>query len=358
MFIDFKKAFDTVNHKILLDKLSKYGIRGNFKNWITNYLEEREQVMLVNGSVSGSVEVVCGVPQGSILGPLMFLAYINDVERCCQFSKISLYADDTAIYLSGKNHVDTSLLLQQDLSRFEQWCAGNKLTVNVSKTKYMSFSHKPRNCILSLNGERLLRVPTYTYLGVILDPKLNYDKFIQQQTRNVNFRSYQLARLSKYLEMQILVLIYKTFILPIIEYADVLISNANVDSLQKLDRCQSKCLKIAMNVPIRTPTAHVHAVTGLNYIRDRRNMHMLVEAYQRSRCDKYIDHRQLRTRCWDGPVLKMKFSKLTLYQHSLEYTLATLWNKLPPTDRVIPTLELFKTTLKERLIDKIPVLPQ
>ena len=253
------------------------------------------------------------------------------------------------------NEVTTNL--QADLNAFAGWCIRNKLTVNVAKTKYMSFSHKPRNCQLTLNDVRLLRVPTYTYLGVILDPKLNYQKFINHQVNNVNYRAYQLAQLARFLGTGFLIIIYKTYVLPVIEYGDILISNANVDLLTKLERCQSKCLKIALKVPIRTPTEDVLCQTRSNSIRDRRRSHMLIAAYQRSRQVKYVDQRNLRTRGWDGPMLKMSFSKLTMYQHSLEYTLATLWNNSKAEDRLIPSLELFKATMKQRLIDRLPKPP-
>ena len=194
-------------------------------------------------------------------------------------------------------------------------------------------------------------------MGVILDPKLSYEKFINHQVNNVNYRAYQLARLSRFMGTVFLITIYKTYVLPVIEYGDILISNASVDSLTKLERCQTKCLKIALKVPVRTPTEDVLNITRSNTIKERRRSHMLIAAYQRSRQHKYVDQRQLITRGWDGPMLKVCFSKLTMYQNSLEYTLATLWNNSKVEDRIVPSLELFKSKMKQQLIDRLPKPP-
>ena len=133
-FIDFSKAFDTVNHEILLQKLDKIGIRGNSKKLIKNYLENRKQLTNVNGIDSDLATVTCGVPQGSVIGPLLFLIYINDlckvIKNCCTY----LYADDTVLVARAPDIHNACLLLQHDLDNVANWCKGNKLSINIKKT--------------------------------------------------------------------------------------------------------------------------------------------------------------------------------------------------------------------------------
>ena len=120
LFIDLRKAFDTVNHKILCNKLKSYGIRNNNLNWITNYLFNRTQETLVNGKRSNSLPVNCGVPQGSVLGPLLFLVYVNNMSKVLTQVKYCLYADDTVLYMSGNNVDNIVRTLQIELNEYSE----------------------------------------------------------------------------------------------------------------------------------------------------------------------------------------------------------------------------------------------
>ena len=138
-FIDLRKAFDTVDHNILLQKLECYGILNVNLSWCTNYLMNRSQRTLANGSMSSAQNVKCGVPQGSILGPLFFILYVNDVYAAVKVSKLQLYADDTVIYSAGRSSEEATRKLQPSMNQFSVWCKANKLSLNATKTKLVVF---------------------------------------------------------------------------------------------------------------------------------------------------------------------------------------------------------------------------
>ena len=151
IFIDLKKAFDTVNHSILLSKLNHYGVRGKAYDWFHLYLSNREQFVCINGHNSDSLSITCGVPQGSILGPLLFLLYINDLPNTSKLLSFHLFADDTNIYLSHKNLDDLELILNQELPAVAEWMKSNRLALSISKTYFVLFHSQRLKPYKSLN---------------------------------------------------------------------------------------------------------------------------------------------------------------------------------------------------------------
>ena len=142
VFLDLKKAFDTIDHKLLLTQLEHYGIRGVAYNWIKSYLCERKQYVSVHSCNSEAMNVVCGVPQGSILGPKLVIRYVNDICNVSSLLRFVLFADDTNIFVSGDDVKEISKTLSKQLDKLNAWFAVNKLSLNVSKTNYMIFGNK------------------------------------------------------------------------------------------------------------------------------------------------------------------------------------------------------------------------
>ena len=137
VFLDLKKAFDTVNHQILLNKLNCYGITGTAHKWFASYLSNRSQYCQVNGGISKPSRMISGIPQGSILDPLLFLLYINDLPNCLNSVKCNMFADDTQIDTSGNDINTVTNALNKDLKNVSDWLTVNKLSLNTKKTEYM-----------------------------------------------------------------------------------------------------------------------------------------------------------------------------------------------------------------------------
>ena len=142
VFLDFRKAYDTVNHTILLKKMHAYGIRGNILDWFKSYLNKREQFTSINNTHSDKKNISCGIPQGSVLGPLLFLIYINDLPNVSKKLYLILFADDTSVFLEGNNLNSLSTIINNELNKLYIWLASNKLTPNIEKSHYVIF-HRP-----------------------------------------------------------------------------------------------------------------------------------------------------------------------------------------------------------------------
>ena len=147
VFVDFRKAFDSISHPILLRKLQELGVSGNLWSWIKNYLSNRHQATVINGHVSKSMPVKFGVPQGSVLGPILFSLFCNDLPDIDDLKEgeIYMYADDTTLYVIAPNHDLVANILNRILGKLYKWCCENRLTPHPDKTKFMLMSRQPRS---------------------------------------------------------------------------------------------------------------------------------------------------------------------------------------------------------------------
>ena len=167
VYLDLSKAFDTIDHSILLKKMEHYGIRGISLEWFKIYLNQIVQYVTYRSTNSKSLKIPCGVPQGSVLGPLLFILYSNDIPNSLKYSKSILFADDTTVYISGEDVTYLTRCLNHDLSQLNDWFRANKLSLNANKTNYIVFNKSaavlPHDICLSIGSDKLEQVWRYRY---------------------------------------------------------------------------------------------------------------------------------------------------------------------------------------------------
>ncbi len=190
VYLDLSKAFDTINHAILLEKLQYYGIRGRALEWFRSYLVQRRQYVNYMGVNSTTQTIVYGVPQGSVLGPLLFILYSNDIPHAVEHCKSILFADDTTVYLTGENLQTMYGQVNADLKSLNDWFRANQLSVNPTKTKYIVFAKHVNiandDQFLHIENDRLERVQTTKFLGVFIDEHLTWKHHIDHVKKKVS----------------------------------------------------------------------------------------------------------------------------------------------------------------------------
>ena len=237
LLIDFSKAFDMVEHKILLDKLQHYGIRGPALKWLESYLSNRKQYVSINGSESSTTNIDYGVPQGSILGPLLFLVYVNDIPNLADFAKFILYADDANIILTANTIDVINEQLEKLIFNLKRWVNCNGLALNLKKTKYMIFS-RARNIELPqplvISEIPIERVYEAKFLGVIVDDSLNWSRHVKTVQSKMARYVGILYKVKKYLPLQARLQIYHSLVQSHVNYCSLVwgfSSKSNIDSL-------------------------------------------------------------------------------------------------------------------------------
>ncbi len=186
-FLDFSKAFDTINYEILTRKLQHYGIRGILLEWFVSYLADQSQYVQYNKQTSSRRKISYGVPQRSILGPLLFLIYINDLSQVSDKPFAVLYADDSNMFITGKNILELAKSMNAELQKVSQWLKTNKLSLNIPKTHYMVFSNirKKVKLDIKIGGDTINQEHSTKFLGIIIDDDLSWKSHVKQVTTKV-----------------------------------------------------------------------------------------------------------------------------------------------------------------------------
>ena len=246
LYLDIKKAFDAVPHSILLEKLYALGIRGNIYNWFKSYLENRKQYVIYNNCKSDMGTITHGVPQGSILGPLLFIIFMNDFSKSSELLFAILYADDTNIFLEGNSYNKTILELNTELLKIESWLVANRLTLNVSKTHYMIFHRSRIKTVdhdLILNGNVVKRVTSTKFLGIIVDDQLKWKQHINYIKNKISKSIGIIYKARNYVNRHTLRNLYYTFVYPYLIYCVEVWGNTCDSYLEPLILKQKQCIR-------------------------------------------------------------------------------------------------------------------
>lgn len=284
IFLDLKKAFDVVNHDILIDKLSKYGINQKELLWFKSYLNNRSQAVHVNSTLSNFENINIGIPQGSILGPLLFIIFVNCLPYAVN-CKIVMYADDTTLMCRAKNEVDLQAQLESSLHNVAKWLEANKLILNVDKTKLMVLGTKHmlskfNNVNLVYNNNVIEKVNEFKYLGVKFDSNMSWSSHFDYLSGNISKRIGIIRRVKHFLPHHTLVMLSNALVIPHFDYASSVWCNFSLEYQNKLQVLQNSLARTILSADIRTPVNDMFNSLKWIKLSDRWRNHMLILVFK------------------------------------------------------------------------------
>ena len=282
--MDLSKAFDTIDHHILIQKLNYYGIRGNALSWFINYLTDRKQYVVVNGVKSTTQCNTCGVPQGSVLGPLLFLIYINDIAYSSNIVNFSLFADDTCATLSDKNMNTLISSFNKEIEKISNWFKSNKLSLNLTKTNYVIFRTRNRRVPtttqeIQIDGLIISRLQNVKFLGIMINEFLNWNIHITDICKRLAKNIGLLFKLKYLLPKNVLFMIYNSLVLPYLNYCNNIWGNTYKSHLSKMYILQKKAVRIITKSHVQSPSAPLFKELQILSIYDLITLNTLIFMY-------------------------------------------------------------------------------
>ena len=351
VYLDFRKAFDSVPHERLLTKLKAYGVTGNVLNWIMNFLKGRSQLVRVGEERSKKSEVLSGIPQGSILGPILFTVFINDLPDMIQ-TTCKIFADDTKIYDKATN----STKIQQDINKLQVWSDEWNLYFNVAKCKVMHIgknnAHFEYTMIMNEERQKINVCDEEKDLGVTFDKNLSFDPHIQRVVNKGNQMMGLIRRTFTYLEKETFTKLYKAFVRPHIEYANVIWSphlKRQSKMIENVQRRATKILRECKNLSYeeRLHYLQLHSLKGRRIRGDLIQFFKIFHNYDDVNVHALFKFSEIDyTRNKEGKIF-IRHCYTNKRKFSFAFRIANYWNALPTNTKYAPDVNNFKKLLDE-----------
>uniref|UniRef100_A0A803JAV9 Reverse transcriptase domain-containing protein n=1 Tax=Xenopus tropicalis TaxID=8364 RepID=A0A803JAV9_XENTR len=355
IYLDFAKAFDTVPHRRLMIKLRNIGLEHNICNWIENWLKDRVQRVVVNGTFSNWTSVVSGVPQGSVLGPLLFNLFINDLEVGID-STVSIFADDTKLCKTISSMQDAAAL-QSDLTKLDNWAANWKMRFNVDKCKVMHFGRNNINANYLLNGSVLGVSLMEKDLGVFVDHKLSNSRQCHSVATKANKVLSCIKKGIDSRDENIILPLYRSLVRPHLEYAVQFLAPVLKKDINELEKVQRRVTKLVkgmedLNYEVRLSRLGLFSLEKRRLRGDMITLYKYIRGDYRQLGDVLFSHKNnQRTR---GHPFRLEERSFHLKQRRWFFTVRAvrLWNALPSDVVMADSVNAFKRGLDEFLINQ------
>ena len=365
VLLDMSKAFDSINHQILLEKLQDVGASPPVIHWFYSYLSSRYQVVRINTTLSDRLPVASGVPQGSILGPLLFNIYVNDLPLVPEHCAPQCYVDDTKLLMSFRLQDQSSVMdkMNKDLLKIRNWCFDNQLLLNPDKTKLIIFGSrqmatKVEDFRLSLLGKELVPVKVVKDLGIILDSNLTYNEHIITTVSACMKRLGQINRVKHAFDQRTLTIIINSLVFSKLFYCSNVWSNTTERNLDKLQAVQNFACRIISGarkfdhitpilkrlqwLPVRDQLYYRQAIMCFKCMTGSAPGYLTEQFIKRSDVSKRSTR---NAQALDIPLFRSASGQKTFY-----YQVVSLWNSLTPKLKLCQSQREFKQSLKRLLL--------
>ena len=345
-------------------KLYHYGIRGTVYDWFCSYLTDRKQYVYISSTCSDLGNVTCGVPQGSVLGPLLFLIYVNDIGNCVPNTPVKLFADDTNLFIFGKTVDSLQTDAEINIKSLNNWFIANKLSLSLDKTCYTVFGASGADKLkiqLKIGDAVLHQVEHSKYLGVVIDANLSWQQHVEYIYKKIIKFTSIFYKINHKLNFDILRMIYFAFVHPHLSYGIEIYGNTYQAHLNRLIILNNKLLRILQNCAHNTPVAKLYknfntlSLPDLHSYQILRFVHTFIYCHSKLPCvfSEYFSSNSAvhayNTRNKDSLHLESFHSSLG--QRSINFKGSVLWNALPEELKRISSVQVFKKKLKSYFIN-------
>ena len=354
--LDLSKAFDTINHRQLLQKLRKLGIGRNSINWCESYLTGRKQQTRFKKYISKEETVTAGVPQGSILGPILFICFVNDLPEIFSNCKIMSYADDTQILVSAKSSKQIKKQLENLISTAQSWYSKNSLLINASKSKVMIVSKRSQKETIQIEvtdegkKKKLELQKSIKVLGIHIDNELKWNKQVNEVNKRAKLAVRNLSRVNQLIPVKTSIILYNSLVASHFNYVDTVWTGCGSINKSKLQRTQNTAAKSILGLSKHASTTEALQKTRLLPLEEKWKIHEAVYAHKaitgnfpKAITRQYHQQQSLvANRSAGRKILKIPQHKTEHFKNSPIYRTIATWNSIPQEIKESETTTTFK----------------